>query len=201
MRSLQLVLVLSLFTARLAFAQPAAGSAPPSALPAATGYSVATGESMLSYDIVHKLHKVRGISKKAEGKGRILPDGKVQVMIRVPVESFDSSNVNRDEHMKEVVDAARFPVVELKALGEGVSIPASFPATMDKTFKAQLSFHGQQKAFDLPVKLTFEGADRIRAQATLSVSFDEFKIERPSLLFVKVDDAIKIEANVVFNKG
>jgi polyisoprenoid-binding protein YceI len=180
----------------LASAQPA-----PTAPGVALSYAVASGESTISYDVVHKLHKVRGISKKVDGKARILPDGKVQVMVRVPVESFDSSNVNRDEHMKETVEAARFPQVELKALADGFTMPTTFPATVDKTFKVQLSFHGIAKAMDVPVRLVFDSADHVKAHASMSVSFDEFKIERPSLMFVKVDDAIKIEADIVLSKG
>ena len=34
---------------------------------------------------------------------------------RAPLDSFDSGNSNRDEHMKEAVEAARYPLVELKA--------------------------------------------------------------------------------------
>src|SRR4051812_4949328 len=68
--------------------------------------SIDPAASTVSYTIVHKLHKVQGKTAKVEGKGRILPDGKAQVMVRVPVESFDSGNANRDAHMKEAVEAA-----------------------------------------------------------------------------------------------
>ena len=98
------------------------------------------------------MHKVDGTSHKVEGKARLLPDGKAQVMVRAPAESFDSGNVNRDAHMKEAVEAAKYPWVELKALGEGVTAPATFPTTQKKTFKAQLTFHGIQQVFDLPVE-------------------------------------------------
>jgi polyisoprenoid-binding protein YceI len=158
------------------------------------------GHSSITYTLVHKLHKVDGTSHQLEGKARLLPDGKAQVMVRVPAASFDSGNVNRDEHMKETVEAARFPTVELKALGEGVTPPASFPATVTRTFKAQLAFHGQQKLFDLPVELTWEAPDRVRAHAQFPVSLDYFKVERPSLMFVKVEDELKIDAKLVFVK-
>ena len=161
---------------------------------------VDTRSSTLTYHLVHKMHEVDGVSHQVTGKARLLPDGRAQVMIRVPAQSFDSGNVNRDAHMKEAVDAARYPTIELKALGDGVTVPASFPSTAKKTFKAQLAFHGVEQVMQVPVELTWESPTRIRAAATLTISLDAFKVERPSLMFIKVDDALKIDAKLVFRR-
>lgn len=162
--------------------------------------SVDPSQSTLSYHLVHKFHKVDGVSHQVEGKALLLPGGKAQVMIRVPVQSFDSGNVNRDEHMKEVVEAARYPTVELKAAGEGITPPASFPQKTQATFKVQLAFHGQTQVLSVPVTITWESADRIRADASFTISLDAYKIERPSLMFIKVNDALGLEAHLLFKK-
>jgi polyisoprenoid-binding protein YceI len=163
-------------------------------------FSVDARDSTITYHLVHKLHHVDGTSHKVEGKARLQPDGKVQVMVRAPVESFDSDNVNRDAHMKETVEAAKYPWVELKALGEGVTPPAKFPTTEKKTFKAQLGFHGQQQQFDLPVELTWESPTRVKATVAFAISLDKYKVERPSLMFVKVDDELKLDAKLAFTR-
>ena len=152
----------------------------------------------ITYHLVHKMHKVDATSHKVEGKARILPDGKAQVMVRAPSESFDSGNVNRDAHMKETVEAAKYPWVELKALGDGLVAPAAFPATVHKTFKAQLTFHGVQQVFDVPVDVTWESATSVKAATHFAISLDGYKIERPSLMFVKVDDELKLDATLDF---
>jgi hypothetical protein len=167
--------------------------------PAATDFSIDVRASTVTYGVVHKLHKFDGVSHSAQGKARLLPTGQVQLMVRAPVESFDSGNSNRDEHMKEVVEAVRFPNVDVKAVGE-VALPASFPTTVEKTFKAQVNFHGVLQTIDVPVKITFESDKRITTAATFNLSLDGFKIERPSLMFVKVDDGLKIESKLVFNR-
>jgi polyisoprenoid-binding protein YceI len=161
--------------------------------------NVVPGSSSLVFHLVHKMHKVDGNTHKLEGKARITPDGKAQVMVRAPSESFDTGNVNRDAHMKEAIEAAKYPVVELKALGE-IKPPASFPTTEKKTFKAQLSFHGVQGVFDVPVELTWESANKVHATTTFAISLDGYKVERPSLMFVKVDDALKIDAKLDFSR-
>jgi polyisoprenoid-binding protein YceI len=75
-------------------------------------------------------------------------------------------------------------------------MPTSFPATVEKTLKGKLSFHGVDKQVELPVKVLFNSASSATATTQLSISMDEFKIERPSLMFVKVDDALKIDVNL-----
>ena len=54
---------------------------------------------------------------------------------------------------------------------------------------------------DLPVKLSFSADGSVRAQATIKLSLDEMKVERPSLMFKKVNDELIVEADVLFSKG
>ncbi len=166
----------------------------------AEGFSVDPAESTITFHLIHKMHKVDGVSKKIEGKAVVSPDGKAQVVVRAPVESFDSGNVNRDAHMKETLEAARFANVELKALADGMTAPATFPTTMKKTFKAQLMFHGQKGLFDIPIDITWESATRVRAACKFQISLEAYKIERPSLMFVKVDDDLQLDVKLLFKK-
>jgi hypothetical protein len=156
-------------------------------------------QSSLTYHLVHKLHKIDGTSKKLAGKAVLLPDGKVQVEVHAPVESFDSENVNRDEHMKETVEAARFPTVDMKAIGEAKP-PSVFPSAERKTFKAQIGFHGQKNVIELPVQLDWKSPTEVKATAKFKISLEAFKIDRPSLMFVKVEDDLAFDAVVLFKK-
>jgi hypothetical protein len=78
--------------------------------------------------------------------------------------------------------------------------PASFPATSTQPFKIQLTFHGETKIFEVPVALIWESPTRVRASASFDVSLDAYKVERPSLMFVKVDDKLAISAKLLFRK-
>jgi len=164
--------------------------------PAPTRLQIVTARSTATYHLIHKMHKVDAVSKKVEGKA-VLTDGKAQVMVRIPVDSFDSENVNRDAHMKETVEAATYPTIELKAAGPAV-VPATFPSTAKSSFKVQLVFHGVKQLFDVPVELTWTSATEVSATTTFKISLDGFKIERPSLMFMKVDDELVLDAKLVF---
>src|SRR5258706_3375968 len=130
-------------------------------------YNIDPAASSITYQVVHKLHKIDGTSHHAEGKARVLGDGQVQVMVRAPIESFDSGNANRDAHMKEVVEAARFPTVELKAVSE-----AQKGAAGARVLKGQVTFHGVTLPVSVPVTVTAEANGRLRALGQFDVSLD-----------------------------
>jgi polyisoprenoid-binding protein YceI len=156
-------------------------------------FAVERGEVV--YHLVHKLHHVEGRTQELRGRALLWPDGRVQAEVMAPVASFDSGNVNRDAHMKEVVEAARYPTLEVKVLCSGAH-PASVPA--GAPCKAQVDFHGVRQVLDAPVELTLGADQRVKAKTRFTVSLDAFRVERPSLLFVKVDDAIVIDAELIF---
>ncbi len=172
----------------------------PAAASAEELYTLDPSASTVTYHLVHKMHRVDGVSKRAEGKARLLPTGQVQVAVSAPVDSFDSGNVNRDASMKEAVEAARFPTVEVKALADAVAAPAGFPATVEKKAKVQLTFHGVQELLEVPVKIEWQAPGQVRVTGSFTISLDHHKVERPSLMFIKVDDALKIDAALAFRK-
>jgi polyisoprenoid-binding protein YceI len=162
-------------------------------------FAIPPGGAKLSYDVVHKLHEVKADSTAAEGKAAVSPDGTVQAMVRVPVSSFMSGDGNRDEHMLETLEASRFPTVTLKLVGK-VKPPETFPATVTATFKGELELHGQKNAETVEVTIAFASAGEARVTTRLTVSLDRYKIERPSLLFVKLDDPCKVEVDALFKE-
>ena len=168
-------------------------SAPALAQEGAHLYSVKLGDSTLTYRLKHKLHVVEGTAHPAEGKARLLPDGTLQVAVRANVADFDSGNSNRDAHMKEATEAAKFPTVELKGLATGVKVPTTFPAEQTVALKGQLTFHGVKQAVEVPLKVTFTSAKEVSAVGNFQVSLEAYKVERPSLLMVPVDDALDLE--------
>jgi polyisoprenoid-binding protein YceI len=157
-------------------------------------YAIDDKGSEVTYHLVHKLHKVDGVTKKVEGRAVILGDGKVQVEVHVPVASFDSGNVNRDAHMKEVTEAGKYPTLEIKAIGEGIKPGESktVPA------KAQIEFHGIKHTADIKVEISFDKDGNAKAVTHFPISLDAYKVERPSLMFVKVDDDVNIDAKLSF---
>jgi polyisoprenoid-binding protein YceI len=165
------------------------------ALPSNGVLSVDPAGSTIRYTIVHKLHRVEGISHEMEAKAVVKDDGSVLAMVRAPVVSFRSGDGNRDEHMLEALDAGKFPYVVFKGiarLGAAHEVPAA-----GVPMEGALDLHGVTTPTKVPVSLVQQPDGSVRARGSFDVSLDAHRVQRPSLLFVKIDDACHIEFDLV----
>ncbi len=175
-------------------------SAPAFAGDEARLFSVHLPDSELIYRLNHKLHKVVGTARPTSGRARLLPDGTLQVAVRANVADFDSGNANRDVHMKEATEAKKYPLIEFKGVASGVKVPDSFPAKVPVVLKGQLSFHGVQKQVEVPMEVLFNSAKEITAAGRFTISLESYKVDRPSLLMIKVDDVLELETKFLLQQ-
>lgn len=162
-------------------------------------YATDGGASFLTYKVVHKLHEVHAEARAVEARALVGADGTVQVMARVPVSSFRSGDANRDEHLLEVVGAASHPYVSFKGVGH-VDVPATLPATVTMQVKGEVDFHGVLRPETIPVTVVFNPEGTVRVRGSFTLSLDRYQVERPSLLFVKIDDDCAIGLDLVFKR-
>jgi len=149
----------------------------------------------LTYTVVHRLHEVRATSHQVEGRALAQPDGTVKVQVRVRVATFDSGNSNRDEHMREATHEQSHPYAEVKGTMSGVTVPLQQP--LETTLHGTVELNGEKQAQDLAVKLEPAGGG-VRATFTFPLSLEAFKVERPQLLFIKIDDRAVISGDLRF---
>lgn len=161
-------------------------------------YSVKKDASLLIYKLHHPLHEVEGKAKPSTGRAMLAPDGKLQVQVRANVKDFNSGNSNRDAHMQEATEAAKFPLVEFKGKAQGVKLPDSFPATVTVTLEGEVTFHGVMQKMNVPMTVLFTSEKEATVTGTFDVSLDAHKVERPALLMRKVDDKLVLEPKLVF---
>jgi len=154
-----------------------------------------SGSGTVAYQLVHKFHTIVGTSKTMAVRGRVDASG-LKVMARAPVSSFDSDNANRDEHMMEAVEGAKFPWVVVRAALPGYKLPTAAGKTKI-TVQGGVELHGV--TVNHPIDLNLETKDGVHFQVSFQFpeSLTAHKIERPSLLFVPVDDSITIKGKAV----
>ncbi len=164
-------------------------------LPSRASYGVDAAASSVRYTVVHKLHRVEGSTHQMEARAVVQDDGSVLAMVRVPVSSFRSGDANRDEHMLEAVEAGKFPFVVFKGivrLGAGREMPTS-PVPID----GEVELHGVKRPARATATLTVEPDGSVRARGGLDVSLDAHGVERPSLLFVKIEDDCRVDFDLL----
>lgn len=148
------------------------------------------GNGSVEYRVVHKFHTITGTSKAMVVRGTVDGSG-LKVMARAPVSTFDSGNGNRDAHMMEAVEGEKFPWVNVRAIEPGFKLPTG-KGTVKVTVQASVELHGVSVSHPIDITLESKDGTSFQASFTFSESLTAHKIERPSLLFVPVDDLITI---------
>lgn len=134
----------------------------------------------------HIAHNTHAESKTA--KGKIKCDKECDALIAIEVKTFDSGNTNRDLHMQKITNAASVPYVTLKLHG-----PKDIKTWNKDNITAKIDFAGQTndvKFNELKVSAT---DSKISTEAKFQISLTQFKVDRPSLLGVPVDDLVELE--------
>ena len=152
-----------------------------------------TSASSVTYSMRHKLHSWQGVSKdlKVATKWNEQKNEIEQISIVVNVATFNSDLSSRDSHMMEVLDGLTYPRIifsssSVQYTPEGILV------------KGKLQFHGVERMIETKVKL-----EKINRKwmftGSLPVLLEDYKVERPGLLFVKVDNLVKIDFQVAYN--
>jgi polyisoprenoid-binding protein YceI len=93
--------------------------------------------------------------------------------------------------MMEVLDGLTYPRIifsssSVQYTPEGILV------------KGKLQFHGVERMIETKVKLEKQNR-KLVFSGSLPVLLEDYKVERPGLLFVKVDNLVKIDFQVVYN--
>ena len=169
----------------------AAAAAPTSA----TTYAIDPAASAIHYHIVHKLHRVTGRSQGAQGKAAIQDGGKVVAVVLVPASSFRSGDDDRDARVREILGSRGVSFVIFK--GEGLLPEPVRGAPVTLEMKGELTLHGVRRPLAVPLSLELSPGGFARVQGSFTVSLDAHEIQRPSLLFVKIEDSCRIDVDLV----
>jgi hypothetical protein len=155
------------------------------------------GSGAVEYTLIHKFHKFVGRSKAMAVRGTVDASG-LKAMARAQVGSFDSDNSNRDEHMMETVEGAKFPWVSVKIVEPGYKLPSGASTTKLKV-QAAVELHGVTVNHPIDLSISTKDGTHLTVSFAFPESLTAHKIERPSLLFVPVDDIITVSGKAEVN--
>jgi polyisoprenoid-binding protein YceI len=150
-------------------------------------------ESTLSYTLIHKMHEITGVSKNFKCLVDLGSDtSKARIYVKAPVAEFNSGNSSRDANMLEVLEATKYPHVEFLS----DSVRREGREGRDWRVFGRLTFHGVKRPVNFTVAPQISG-NKVRIRGGFKVSLTEFKIERPKLLLIPVEDDLEIAIDVV----
>lgn len=153
---------------------------------------LAKKDSWITYRLTHPLHEIEATSKDVVyhldvdvSKREIL-----NVSADVDVMTFNSGNSNRDSHAMEVIDAIEYPEVtfagsSITQVGDSLKIAG------------KLTFHGVTQDIVMMAMPRWT-SDTLEVSGQFKLSLTAFKVERPSLLMIPVQDALRFTFAAVF---
>jgi polyisoprenoid-binding protein YceI len=149
--------------------------------------------SWIQYTVNHTFHKATAVSNNFTCNIDFDPDARQvqKVAVSAAVGTFDSKNSNRDSNAMEAVEALKFSSV--KFISSSVN-----SAGAKLSVKGNLTFHGITKEISFNAEQKTEGS-KLTIQGSFKISLDEYKVERPSLLGMKIDDDVLVEFKTAFS--
>ena len=146
--------------------------------------------SLITYFGVHYLHKWEGST--SDVKGVVSYDKNIdqyECSISVPLSTFSSGNDNRDSNMLVYCRAFDFPNINFQSTSIKVN-----ESTLE--IEGKIEFAGEEKEIKINAKLNSLDNNLFAIEGELDILLSEFKVERPSLLFVEIEDLVKIKYSI-----
>jgi len=146
--------------------------------------------SLITYFGVHYLHKWEGST--SDVKGVVSYDKNIdqyECSISVPLSTFSSGNDNRDSNMLVYCKAFDFPNINFQSTSIKVQ-----ENTLE--IEGRIEFAGKEKEIKTSAKLNGLDNNLFAIEGELDILLSEFEVERPSLLFVEIEDLVKIKYSI-----
>ena len=146
--------------------------------------------SLITYFGVHYLHKWKGSTSDVNG---VVSYNKAseqyECSISVPLNTFSSGNDNRDSNMLVYCKAFDFPNINFQSTSIKVQ-----ENTLE--IEGRIEFAGKEKEIKTSAKLNGLDNNLFAIEGELDILLSEFEVERPSLLFVEIEDIVKIKYSI-----
>ena len=131
------------------------------------------------------MHNWSGTSTQA--KTSVSYDGSKEngsVIVKVRLDSFDSKLYSRDSNMLYYTDAIEFPEVVFKSTQAKVVNDSIY-------IEGNLTFHGITKKVKTSAFIKLDEYPSVNG--TFDINLSDFDVQRPSLMFIKIKDRIRID--------
>lgn len=138
------------------------------------------------------LHSFTGESNMLVGR---VDMGANMVDFYVDLNTLDTGNGKRDKDMRKTLETGDYPFAEFFGAFEALPDPST-SAPQEVVVTGDFSIHGVTRSIRVPGTVTF-GSDGMRVRASWSLMLDDYDIEPPSLLILKVDDEQVITLDMI----
>jgi len=146
------------------------------------------------------LHDFEGKGSCAPFTLEIEPDGNLDdTGIAVPVASMDTDNVSRDENMREMFEADKYPRIIGHLQSTAVKdLRTQLHQAFDNggTFPLSLRIRDTEQQLNARVLQLVDTPKAFSVDFEFPLSLDSYHLDPPSILFISVDDEIRVQVKL-----
>ena len=151
-------------------------------------------KSKVAYLVTYLIKKADGESVGSKGKGECKSDG-CEFLVAAPIKTFTSKDNNRDLNMLTVVKADKFPLVVANIKTKGAIANGRLITDVE------IQFAGVKKMYSaVPFTAKSDGTG-FHVEGKINLILTEYKIERPSLLGVSINDEVPLTIEADWKKN
>lgn len=162
-------------------------------------YEVQKELSSLKFEVSAQVHTVHGDSNHFSGvvSGDPANITTAKVSIQLNPATFDTGNQKRDRTMREkclevdLYAQIEFESTEIRADQKELRVNEPLPVVI----RGILRLHGIETELDLPVTLLWD-QETVYAEGELTISLDDYKIQRPRVMLFRLQSEVKISFRV-----
>jgi polyisoprenoid-binding protein YceI len=149
--------------------------------------------STVTYAMKHPLHAWEAVSHEVNCAATYNDETKhlESVAAAIKLNTFDSKDANRDSHGLEIMEAIKYPTVTFASQRIVTNADGSLTA------EGKLTFHGIVRPVTMQATQRSEGG-KLTVTGNFDYNLTDFNLERPALLGLKTEDAVKMKFVVVF---
>jgi flavin-dependent dehydrogenase/polyisoprenoid-binding protein YceI len=153
----------------------------------------------INFEVDSTWHLVKGTTKNISGSVANDSDGngkanQLKISVLIPVKDFDTDSSMRDDKMRTVMNAEKFPNVKFEANTELKTCTAEITArqsSCEETISGNLTIKDKTLPIKLPIKFSYKD-ERFEISAKTSLDWSDFGVEDPSILIAKLDKIVNI---------
>ena len=156
-----------------------------------SNYSIIQSDSNVKYFGSHPMHSFSGWSSSITLLSECNEDGFCDFTFKVPIISLNSGNDNRDSNMLNYLKVFSYPEIILNV--ENFSIKEY----SNEILSCEMIIAGMSQQINISLSLLEISKNQYRVNSFFTISLEEFNIEIPKLLFIPINNEIKIEVDLL----
>ncbi len=150
------------------------------------------------FEVDSTWHMVEGKTANVQGQVSLIDENdarSISLQMSLPVASFDTDSSSRDERMREVMSAQKYPVVRFES---NEPLQACLPAVVlrdgicsDKLV-GKLTILSSTQTVQIPINIRALAQQAFEIEGQLSIEWEKYGVEDPSILIARLDPVATI---------